>query len=151
VQTNLASPPARQGRMHQLQGEHTSKAGLAQEEKGGQNQAPADTGPRDAVGPSGGNRENLPPQSYFRLYTHIAPYSTLFRGHDAGNRHVGSRRPHQWGHSSLYPGTGIWTTKMTRWDISTPAYATPECWPAQCWKIWQPNQLFMTTTRVKLP
>jgi len=30
--------------MHQLQGEHTSKAGLAQEEEGGQNQAPADTG-----------------------------------------------------------------------------------------------------------
>ena len=39
-----ASPPAGQGRMHQLQGKHTSKAGLAQEEKGGQNQAPADTG-----------------------------------------------------------------------------------------------------------
>jgi len=44
--------------MHQLQGEHTSKAGLAQEEKGGQSQAPADTGPRDAIGPSGGNRKN---------------------------------------------------------------------------------------------
>ena len=29
-----------------------SKAGLAQEDKGGQSQAPADTGPRDAVGPS---------------------------------------------------------------------------------------------------
>ena len=30
----------------------TSKAGLAQEDKGGQSQFPADTGPRDAVGPS---------------------------------------------------------------------------------------------------
>jgi len=60
-----------------LQGEHTSKAGLTQEEKGGQNQAPADAGPRDSVGPSGGNRENLPPQSYFRPYNHTAPYSTL--------------------------------------------------------------------------
>jgi len=26
-----------------------------------------------------------------------------------------------------------------------------ECWPAPCWKIGKPNQLFMTTTRVKLP
>jgi len=75
--------------MHQLQGEHTSKAGLAQEQKGGQKQAPVDTGLRDAVGPSRGNRENMQPQSYFRLYSHIAPHSTLFGGHDAGNGHIG--------------------------------------------------------------
>jgi len=76
--------------MHQVQGEHTSKAGLAQEEKGGQNQAPADTGPRDAVGPSIGNREHMPPQSYFKLCTHIAPHSRLFGGHDARNGHISS-------------------------------------------------------------
>ena len=70
-------------------GEHTSQADLAQEDKGGQSQFPADTGPRDAVGPSGGNRENVPPQSYFRLYSHIGPHSTLFGGHDAGNGHIG--------------------------------------------------------------
>jgi len=52
---------------------------------------------------------------------------------------------------NIYPGTRIWTTKMTRWDISTPAYATPGCWPAQCWRIEKPNQLFTTTTRVRLP
>jgi len=52
---------------------------------------------------------------------------------------------------NTYPGTRIWTTKMTRWDISTPAYATPECWPEQCWRIGKPNQLFTTTTRVRLP
>jgi len=75
--------------MHQLQGEQTSKADLAQEEKGGQNHAPADTGPRDAVGPSGGNRGNMPPQSYFRLHSHIAPHPTLFGGHDARNGHIG--------------------------------------------------------------
>ena len=99
VQTNLASPLAGQGRMHQLQGEHMSKAGLAQQEKGGQNQAPVDIGLRDAVGPSGDNRGKLPPQSYFRLYTHIASHSTLFGGHNAGNGHISSRHPHQWGHS----------------------------------------------------
>jgi len=32
-------------------------------------------------------------------------YSTLFGGHDAGNGHIGSRRPHQWGHSS--PHTSV--------------------------------------------
>ena len=31
------------------------------------------------------------------------------------------------------------------------AYATPECWPAQCWRIGKPNQLCTTTTRVRLP
>ena len=34
--------------------------------------------------------ENLPPQSYFRLYTHTAPYPTLFGGHDAGKGHISS-------------------------------------------------------------
>jgi len=41
------------------------------------------------LGPSGGNRENIPPQSYFRLHSHIAPHPKLFGGYDAGNSHVG--------------------------------------------------------------
>ena len=59
----------------------------------------------------------------------------------------------EWARSflNIYPGTRIWTTKMTRWDISTPAYATPECWPTQCWRTRKPNQLFTTTTRARLP
>jgi len=42
---------------------------------------------------------------YFRLYTHTAPYSTLFGGHDSGNGHIGSRRPHQWCH--FIPHTSV--------------------------------------------
>ena len=38
--------------------------------------APADTGPRDAVGPSGGNRENLPPQ-FFSDSTLTLPHIQL--------------------------------------------------------------------------
>jgi len=105
VQTNLASPPVGQGRMHRLQSEHTSKADLAQEEKGGKNQAPADTGPRNAFGSSGRNRENISTQSHFRLHSHIASHSTLFGGHDARNGYIGGRRPHQWGRSS--PHTSV--------------------------------------------
>ena len=89
VQTNLASHPVGQGRMHRLQSEHTSEADLAQKEKGGKNQASADTGPRDALGSSRRNRENIPTQSHFRLHTHIVPHSTLSGGHDARNGYIG--------------------------------------------------------------
>jgi len=66
------------------------------------------------VGPSGKNQTNLPPQSYFRLYTYTAPYSTLFGGHDTGNGHICSRRPHQWCYfiphqwAQSDPGLGEW-------------------------------------------
>jgi len=57
VETNLASPSVGQGGLHRLQSEHTSEADLAQEEKGGKNQAPADIAHRDALGISGRNQK----------------------------------------------------------------------------------------------
>ena len=58
---------------------------------------------------------------------------------------------HWWARSFVetYPDTRTWTTKMSRWDISTPAYAIPECWPAHCWRIGKPNLLWTTTTLVR--
>jgi len=93
VQANLASPSVGQGGLHRLQSKPTSETDLAQEEKGGETQAPADIGHRDAFGSSGRNRKNIPSQS-LGLHRHTAPYSALFAGHNARDVYIGGRRSH---------------------------------------------------------
>jgi len=102
VQANLASPSVGQGGLHRLQSKHTPETDLAQEEKVGKTQAPADIGHRDVLGSSGRNRKNIPSPSHLRLHPHTAPYPALFGGHDARMGYIGDRRPHQLGHSSQY-------------------------------------------------